>query len=194
MASQAITEAIDTTGKPQKTIVGALDLILDQFGISSGLLTSLNAGVSYNDKYASGTKRVGKNTLALTNEKGREMILTKDGILTKLEPDDGVVPNKLTENFFEAAKNYPMMEKMMHKLADGTLVGMTDNAAYGNANASNIEVNQHYDSLIHIDGSADAATVEDIKRLSSDLLEKTYNYTAKRINQDYVRTGGLRRI
>ena len=67
-----------------------------------------------------------------------------------------------------------------------------DNIPYNNSGS--VEVHQHYDSLINIQGNADSATVEDLKKFSKEFLEKSYEYTSRRINQDYRRTGGVRKI
>lgn len=182
-ASDTITTAIENTGEPLYAISTALETLLgENFGISSGDLA--NVGYKFTGTgYAKGTKRVGTRSTALTMEDGREMILTKNGILTQLEPKDAVIPNNLTENLFEAAKNYPAIASTVGVLARNL----------GNGNNSNVNINQHYDSLITIQGSADAATVQDIKNITKDILEQSYNYTSKRMNQDYVRTGGLRK-
>ena len=101
-ASQTIADAIKNSGD-ERTITSALNSALKQFGISNYDLKKIN----YDTGYASGTKRVKKNELALTNEPatGREIIITKSGILTQLTPGDAVMPNNLTENFFAAAQN-----------------------------------------------------------------------------------------
>lgn len=55
-------------------------------------------------------------------------------------------------------------------------------------------VTNHFENLINIEGSADAATVEDLKKLSSSLMEQSYQYTSKRIYEGYVRAGGKRNV
>jgi hypothetical protein len=76
---------------------------------------TLNAG-SYTSSYpvrdlgfASGTRRIGKNMSAWTQEDGTELIVRpSDGaILTPLKAGDGVIPADLTKNLFEMARNYP---------------------------------------------------------------------------------------
>lgn len=47
----------------------------------------------------------------MTNENGREIIVTKKGILTPVEPFDGIIPNDLTETLMQMAEkqqNYAM--------------------------------------------------------------------------------------
>ena len=191
-ASNVISDAINNSSSPA-ALSSALGAILGQFGISESTLEGIGFSLK-TENYATGTRRIKKETLANTNEKGREIIVTKSGVLTQLEPGDGVVPNKLTENFFEAAKNYPMMMNTIQQLVNGynLMSQIKDNIPYNNSGS--VEVHQHYDSLINIQGNADSATVEDLKKFSKEFLEKSYEYTSRRINQDYRRTGGLRKI
>ena len=191
-ASDVITEAINNSSSPA-ALASALGSILGQFGINPSTLEGIGFSLK-TENYATGTRRIKKQTLANTNEKGREIIVTKSGVLTQLEPGDGVVPNKLTENFFEAAKNYPMMMNTIQQLVNGynLMSQIKDNIPYNNSGS--VEVHQHYDSLINIQGNADSATVEDLKKFSKEFLEKSYEYTSRRINQDYRRTGGLRKV
>ena len=80
----------------------------------------------------------------------------------------------------------PALTKRLYDMATGKT--LTNNGLGA------IAITQHYDALINIEGSADAATVSDLQRISQDILEKSYNYTTNRIKQDYIKTGGSRRI
>lgn len=55
-------------------------------------------------------------------------------------------------------------------------------------------VNQTFDNLINIEGSADAATVEDLKNLSKDFLQRSYEYTSQKMYSGYIKAGGKRQI
>lgn len=55
-------------------------------------------------------------------------------------------------------------------------------------------VNQTFDNLINIEGSADAATVEDLKNLSKDFLQRSYEYTSQKMYSGYIKSGGKRQI
>lgn len=76
---------------------------------SNSLDTGYNSG--HLKGYANGTKRVGSNRIAMTNENGREIIVTKDGWITPLEASDMVIPHDITETLIDMAtkqQNYSM--------------------------------------------------------------------------------------
>ena len=148
--------------------------LLSFYGIDAGA-TKVDAA------FASGTRRVNGRKVALSNESGSEILVTKNGIISHFNPGDGVVPADLTARLYDLAQSI----KPGSSLGKANLKGVSAN--------SGLSVTQNYGSLINIEGSADAATVSDLKRMSKDLLEKSYNYTSQRIQHDYRRTGGLRR-
>lgn len=201
-----------------ETINDTLNDILKFFGIDSSLITSslapdiskedakdiadalkdaisdmadfLNSVLHRNTEahYAKGTKSVPRNLTALTNENGKnEIIVTKDGLITPLDKGDGVVPADLTERLYKLAKGdlsiMPQVNIPKFDLPD------IDFESHFKP-----EVTQHYDALINIEGSADAATVEDLKKLSDNLLEKSYKYTSDKIFKGYMHGGGKRRV
>lgn len=175
---ELLENANELTESSSKTINATLNKLLDFYGLSSSKL-----GV---DKtFASGTKRINSRIVGLSNEKGSELLVTGNGIISHFNPGDGVVPADLTERLYNLAQN------ITPSIGTTPISDFVYSKPY--ESIGNVEIQQQYDSLITIQGSADAATVEDLKRMSKDLLEKSYNYTTKRINQDYVRTGGLRR-
>ena len=63
----------------------------------------------------------------------------------------------------------------------------------GRENAGNT-ITQNYDSLIHIDGSVDTTTLEEMKRLSKDLLKQSCEFTSQSIYRGYIHSGGTRRV
>lgn len=165
-----LEQANRLTEASTSTIDKTLDAILSHYGVDSELIP-----------HASGTKRVRGSHVGLSMEKGNELLVTKYGIISKFNPGDGIVPADLTER--------------LYTLAQGIKPGMSASKFHGLKQSMNgVEVTQNYGSLINIEGSADAATVEDLKNMSKDLLEKSYNYTSKRMTQDYARTGGRRKI
>lgn len=124
--------------------------------------------------FASGTRRVSSSLVGLSNEAGSEIIVTKHGMISHFNPGDGVVPSALTQRLYAMASgNIPI-------------------TTAGGGGSTHVE--QHFDSLINIEGSADAATVEDLKKLSSDLLEKSYKYTSQKIHDGYLKAGGRRTV
>ena len=57
-------------------------------------------------KKATGTRHAQKG-MTLTQEKGGEIITTKDGVLVPLKAGDGVIPANLTDKLFRMAMDYP---------------------------------------------------------------------------------------
>ena len=157
-----------------KSINQTLNSFLSAFGIDSK-----KTGV--NKAFATGTKRVPSSLVGLSNEKGSELLVTKNGIISHFNPGDGVVPHELTQRLFELAQS----------AKPGASIGNSKFIAKpGNMSAT---VNQSYGSLINIEGNADSVTISELKKFSKQFLEQSYDYTSKRIKQDYVKTGGLRR-
>lgn len=172
---ELLTAANDLTSANMSNVNASLDKLLSFYGINTG-----RTGVM--DSYASGSKRITKTGRALTNENGDEIIVTDYGLIVPLKTGDGIVPADMT--------------KKLYSMAMGVTPNIQTPRVQMPANLSNpnIEVHQHYDALINIEGSADAATIKDLERMSKQLLETSYQYTTNRIRQDNVRTGGLRRI
>lgn len=124
--SGAISDAIRDSGMDYDDMENAIGKILKQFGLNpSDYFTSkdrntikengrFNSGLNtgHLQGYAKGTKHVGGSPrVVMTNENGREIIVTKKGILTPVEPFDGIIPNDLTETLMQMAEkqqNYAM--------------------------------------------------------------------------------------
>ena len=175
-ASQTIADAIKNSGD-ERTITSALNSALKQFGISNYDLKKIN----YDTGYASGTKRVKKNELALTNEPatGREIIITKSGILTQLTPGDAVMPNNLTENFFAAAQNYPMIQKTLDNLTSGNKIG--------NINSMPSVIQPNISCPITINGSNLTAT--EVQGILNSFIPKISQTVQNDIRKDLRKNG-----
>lgn len=124
--SDAISDAISGAGENYSDMMAGINYILNNIGgITSGqyftnqdksnMKNSNSLDTGYNPGhlkgYAKGTKRVGSNRIAMTNENGREIIVTKDGWITPLEASDMVIPNDITETLIDMAErqqNYAM--------------------------------------------------------------------------------------
>lgn len=174
--SSLMASANQLTSSSAGTIISTMNKLLNHYGIDP-----VSSGVQA--AYASGTRSVPKNLNALTNEKGNEIIVTKKGLITPMEHGEGVVPSYLTDRLYDLALNGVPIPNI--SVPDITLPDF---------NMPSTEVNQHYDSLINIEGSADAATVEDLKTLSKEILEKSYNYTTEKIYKGYLKSGGKRNV
>jgi hypothetical protein len=171
-----MSTANQLTSSSAGTIVSTMNKLLDYYGIDP-VASGIQAA------YASGTRNVPKKLNALTNEKGNEIIVTKDGMITPLEQGDGVIPSYLTDRLYDLAlKGVPTPNITMPDIS------------FPDIEIPATEVSQHFDSLINIEGSADAATVEDLKALSKDILEKSYNYTSEKIYKGYLKSGGKRYV
>lgn len=160
-----------------------LATLLTYYGVKPENITNVDG------KLASGSKGVPKDMTALTNEDGNEIIVTKEGLITPLKKGDGVIPAQLTERLYELAKNgAPINADVLRNIGTLSSVNIKETVQP--------VVNQHYDSLINIEGSADAATVEDLKKLVKDksLLEASYKYTSEKIMAGSVRAGMRRSI
>lgn len=124
--SDAISNAISGASENFSDMMADINYILNNIGgITSGqyftnqdksnMKNSNSLDTGYNSGhlkgYAKGTKRVGSNRIAMTNENGREIIVTKDGWITPLEASDMVIPNDITETLIDMAErqqNYAM--------------------------------------------------------------------------------------
>ena len=125
--SDAISNTISGAGENYSDMMAGIDYILNNIGgITSGqyftsqdksnMKKSNSFDTGYNSGhlkgYAKGTKHVGGvPRVAMTNENGREIIVTKKGILTPVEPSDGIIPNDMTETLMKMAErqqNYAM--------------------------------------------------------------------------------------
>ena len=117
--SDAISNAISGAGENYSDMMAGINHILNNIGgISSGQYftnqdksnmrkpNSFDTGYDFGHLkgYARGTKHVGSNRIAMTNEKGREIIVTKDGWITPLEASDMVIPNNITETLIDMAE------------------------------------------------------------------------------------------
>ena len=170
-------EANALTSASATTINTTLTKLLNYYGISTSQL-----GVDA--MFASGTKYVPRKLRALIGENGREIATTNSGLVLTLNKGDGVIPSEMTENLLNMARG----------IVPNLALNAVSLPEISKAKLGETNIEQHYDSLIHIDGSADAATVEDIKKMSDELLDKSYKYTSKKIHDGYLKAGGRRVI
>lgn len=156
-----------------ETINSTLNSLLNYYGIDP-------VDTKIDKAFASGTASVSHKLKGLIGEKGSEIATTKKGLIVTLDKGDGVIPHEMTENLMNMAKGImPMLNQESARMQD-----------YQNHVVNETNIEQHYDSLIHIDGSADAATVEDLKKMTNELLDKSYKYTSKKIHDGYLKSGG----
>lgn len=106
--SQAISEAVNNVGGSTTDALNSIAEILKQFGITPEQIgiSASDVDVSGMKHYAGGTNKVKRKEVAFTNENGRELITTKDGIITQLYPGDGVIANEFTDTLVKMASQF----------------------------------------------------------------------------------------
>ena len=166
LLSAATTLAETSSAATQATLTS----LLHYYGIN---LSQTGLSSEVQGQFASGITKVPRRLRALVGENGDEIITTQSGLILTLNKGDGVIPANMTKNLMAMATGSVAMPAVDFK-------------------AGNTTINQHYDSLITIEGSADAATVEDLKKFSKDILEQSYNYTSQKIYDGYIKAGGKR--
>lgn len=182
--SDAISNAISGAGENYSDMMAGIDYILNNIGgITSGqyftnqdksnMKKSNSLDTGYNSGhlkgYAKGTKRVGGvPRVAMTNENGREIIVTKKGILTPVEPSDGIIPNDMTETLMKMAMDYQNYSIPEIKIPDVQIVNK-DNSNGGD----NISI--HYDTLLTVQGDVTKDTLPDLKTILKQASEYTQN-------------------
>ena len=178
--SQAIADAVKNVGGNTADAMLSIGKILEQFGIKAG-----NLGISAEDlnvsglkKYHKGAKRVGKDVLAVTNDGGREIIVTRKGVITPMKSSDGVIPNNMTETLMDMAAfwqnpNFP-------KYTDMFRVKPVD------SNGGNISFN-YSGSMVNVDVQGDM-TKETLPDLQT-ILKQSSKYTQNEMRKNLKRFG-----
>ena len=153
----------------QRTTAEALNKLLQFYGISP-----VDVG------YANGSKYINRNQVAWTQEKGSEIIVRKsDGaILTPLNRGDSVIPNELSKNLFSWGEYTP-------KDFANNYMGKTNIPA----NLNNMNVVQHYDSLLNVEGNVDSTVITDLQKFVSQFYNGSYQYTIREMTRDARKLG-----
>lgn len=127
--------------------------------------------------YAKGTREIKKDfEFAKINELGDELIIRRGGDdYTTLTLGDGVVPHDLTNKIFTLAEH-------TNQILDAT------NGA--NNRTGNIEVNNHYDSLVTVNGNVDKDVMP---RFERD-MDKLCQQISKRLYKDAGLMGIQKRL
>lgn len=178
--SQAIADAVKNVGNNTADAMLSIGKILEQFGIKAGDLgiSAEDLNVSGLKKYHNGAKRVGKDVLAVTNDGGREIIVTKQGVITPMKSSDGVIPNNMTETLMDMAAfwqnpNFP-------KYTDMFKVKPVD------SNGGNISFN-YSGSMVNVDVQGDMvkSTLPDMQTI----LKESSKYTQNEMRKNLKRFG-----
>ena len=120
-------------------------------------------------KKATGTRHAQKG-MTLTQEKGGEIITTKDGVLVPLKAGDGVIPANLTDKLFRMAMDYPN-------------IGQT--VALPEMKPAETNVTVSYGSLLTVNGNVDKDALPGLQ----DILKQAYQYTSKQLAIDAKKAG-----
>lgn len=191
--SDAISSAISNSGMDYDDMQKAISKILEQFGLNpndyftskdnTSIKNSNRMDSGYNSGhlqgYAKGTKRVGGSPrVVMTNENGREIIVTKKGILTPVEPSDGIIPNDMTETLMQMAMNYRNFDIPEIKMPDVQIINKENSDDGGN-------VYVHYDTLLTVQGDVTKDALPDLKTI----LQKASEYTQNDIRKNRRRFG-----
>ncbi len=106
--SKAINDAINNSGASAADAMNTLAEVLKQFNITPDQLgiSASNLSAGNIKKYAKGTDHVGHNSVCLTNENGREIVVTNKGWLTELNASDQIISTDNTEALIEMAEKY----------------------------------------------------------------------------------------
>lgn len=185
--SDAISSAISESGLNYNDMQKAIGKILKQFGLNpddyftsadkSATKNSLNYGTDIKQLkgYAKGTDRVGSNRIALTNENGREIIVTKDGWITPLEASDMVIPHDITETLIDMATKQQNYSMTGVKIPEFKVI---DTQGGGNVTLT-------YGSLITVQGDVTRDALPDLQTI----VKKASDYTQNEIRKNKRRFG-----
>ncbi|WP_373219169.1 phage tail tape measure protein [Ruminococcus sp. 5_1_39BFAA] len=175
--AELMASANALTASSAATINGTLNELLRHFGVdpvSTGVLKG----------YAKGTRRASKTQEAWVNELGTEMIVRpSDGaIMAGIKKGDGVVPADLTDNLFAWGEIDPaaFISNLIGKLNNRASTGQAGNT-----------INQHYDSLLNVEGNVDSTVVTDLNKFAKTFYKGAYDYTMKTIAKD-ARSAGFK--
>lgn len=177
--SQAIADAVANVGGNTADALNSIAKILEQFGINAGDMgiTQGDLNVSDMSKYRKG-KLVGEDVLAVTNDRGCEIVITKQGI----KSNDGVIPNNITLNnmneiledmaAFWRNPNFPTYEDMFRM-----------KATESNKSSTNI-VNVNYDGpMLQVQGDVTKSTLPDLQTICKEASKYTQNEMRKNLKR-----------
>lgn len=180
--SELMDAANTLTVGSSRDINANLEALLKHYGV--------NPATSHLDtvgSFANGTRRVGASGYARTQEDGGEIVLKDGSVLLPVEPNDSIIPAKLTDNILAMAKDYPFLQNP--KLMQPNL--------YMTAEAAGANVSVSFNNLINVEsgGVIDKYVVDDVSSLTKALVKDksfmnaTYQYTTKEIVRDAKKAG-----
>lgn len=170
--SEAINDAVNNVSGNTSDALNTIAEILKQFGINPSQvgITASDLDTSDMKHYAKGTNKVQHKEVALTNEEGRELILTKDGLITTLYPGDSVLNNKVTEGLIRMAQSASMSENTKNIQIPSPEVIVKNQTPSFNVN---------YGGFV-VQGDLTRDTLPNLQTI----MQKTCDYTRKEITRD----------
>ena len=155
--------------------------------------------------YAKGTPGVDRDQIAIVDEEGRELQIPngKGGRITKLEKGTGVIPHTATEKLMALSEqldnngnmviNGRTIEEYINDMANMQSIAVPD---FSDVTASvvsqlegkgigNVTVENHYDSLLTVEGNVDKAALPGLE----DILKRSYEYTTKQMIKEARKVG-----
>ena len=142
----------------------------------------ISTGIKKTTGYASGAKRANKDETAWVNEYGTELMVspTDNAILAGIKKDTGIISARLTDNLFDWGEIdlAHFISSMTRKLNDCSSTGQIGTS-----------INQHYDSLLNVEGNVDSTVISDMKKFTQNFYKGAYEYTVKEIVRDAVCIG-----
>lgn len=136
--------------------------------------------------YAKGSKHINGNILGITNEDGREIVITKNhGIIIPLQSGDGVIPNNLTENLMDMAKEYQQNGYSLngmndYKEFDGMRAIQKSQIVNNNRGG---DVHLSIDNSVKVQGDVTKDTLPDLQTIMKKSSEYTQHEIAKNMRR-----------
>lgn len=141
----------------------------NEFNQNQSQLGTQSGAQSQKDNATQSQSNVGSSSTA-----SPEIIISKDGgVLTHLERGDKVFNHEMSENLWNLAKEGDSL------LMNDKMLGLNMNGGTKiiNNNRAGDVINNHFDSLLTVNGNVDKEALPKLK----DILQQSYEYTSKRL-------------
>lgn len=101
LITKTVDGATDTVNNALNTVNSSIQTLLNSYGVNG--LTNDAVGLPH---FAGGSRRIGRNTYGLTNERGGEIVIGDRGVFVPLTSNSSVLKPDLTNRIFSLADNY----------------------------------------------------------------------------------------
>lgn len=120
LITETVDDATDTVTGALTTVNDTVKALLSSYGVNG--LTGKSIGLP---TFASGSRRVGRNTYGLTNERAGEIVIGDRGVFVPLSASSAVVKPELTNRLFDLADNYNSIMSVVGK--NGAIASIQSN-------------------------------------------------------------------